>query len=363
MVVPPASLNEAERTSLARIYAKTVEDLQKDPKNFNDFQALKRSEINARNLAEEYLEKKRKNLVPFNSKLTTISERFADKSARDIIREANPTVLRNRIRVRMLVETVKDCVESAYILAMHRSTARNDDSLEEIKNGNALMQQQLNTLVANMNLNQRQIANRAPVPMQNAGIAVQQNPEPPLRNIPVVVPAGLPSWILPEQDCRIIYNSTHNVNKFSKQLILNLFTKCEIITPYKAIPAQKKAEYYAVIAYFYGNDLNWETLFKKSFINETTQARQKIFEKISMNIAYGIASNGFEFFYTCPASNQMQCYSDNDCNTLLETRLVGNILVPQTCGTFEYIILLERQQSKKSKIRKLRQDGRLIDLK
>ena len=127
--------------------------------------------------------------------------------------------------------------------------------------------------------------------------------------------------------------------------------------PRSEISQMKKNEFRLVFLNFYPNE-NWEDKFEKTFRNLQFQKRQAVFKDIKDTHGYGITDTDIDFFYKLPASPQMECFNQVSCSfgSRLSTKLIGDLRVPQRCGDFRFIIIIEKTKSR-ANIRKIFFDG------
>uniref|UniRef100_A0AC35GTX8 Uncharacterized protein n=1 Tax=Panagrolaimus sp. PS1159 TaxID=55785 RepID=A0AC35GTX8_9BILA len=146
-------MSETETISLCKGYEKVVEELETCQKNFKNFRALEYAEFNVRVLAEEYMDKVRKNLVVGNAQTQILAARFAyNQSIYDIVAEAkkDPKKLQNDRYLEMLTKAMKDCVDSAFMLATHRQQTRQNANFEQLLVGQNIIQNSLQILIENI---------------------------------------------------------------------------------------------------------------------------------------------------------------------------------------------------------------------
>uniref|UniRef100_A0AC34GNM7 Uncharacterized protein n=1 Tax=Panagrolaimus sp. ES5 TaxID=591445 RepID=A0AC34GNM7_9BILA len=394
-VVNDALLSEIEANSIIKCLQKAVDELETSPKDYKNFRHLYLAEYNVRVLAEDYMEKVQKNLIPKNELTYKTATRFAsNRTAIDVIKDAEkeslkqPNKLSNERYAEMLIKTAKDCVDSAYMLAFFRKTLRENATFERILDNQDEMKQGINLLVHNMHLNNQQpppppvAAAVATIPFQNAEqnnflprletaptcASGRQNALPSLNTVPppARINAERPSWIVPENQCRNIYNSNLTAETFTRAYLLQLFNRCELMLPLKSITMEKKTEFLLVARHFFQNSgTDWEHTFEKVMKNLRFQKRQNVFKNLNENIGYGVTSDEIDFYFTVPWNNQSQCYSHKDCSVgsrLAATRLCGNFRIPAKCGnSFEFILLTEKS-GRVSNVRKLMQNGQMMSI-
>uniref|UniRef100_A0A914QWY0 Uncharacterized protein n=1 Tax=Panagrolaimus davidi TaxID=227884 RepID=A0A914QWY0_9BILA len=374
-IVDARVLNEIETISTAKTHTKVIEELENDPKKFKNFKALRFVEYNVRVLADEYMDKFQKNLINKNEQIKAVAMRFAKKfEIYDIIQDFknHPNKLQNEHLLEMFIKTINDCVESAYILATHRKQTRENANFEQLLDGQAVMKQQLHLLVENMRLQPRHQPIPAPAPVNLNNI---QPNVAPIFNVAHLPPPPVPQdvhpnqnepfWLIPREECNILYNSNLTVDSFTRAYLLKMFTTAELILPSKEIRPEKKNEFLKVAPLFFRNEEepNWNEKFEKILKNLRFQKRQKIFKTLDERTGFGITALGVEFYYQRPLCNQTQCFSTKECSvgSRLNTIACGNIRIAEKCGIFEYLLLIEKT-SRLCSIHKLLPNGTLVKI-
>uniref|UniRef100_A0A914YPV1 Uncharacterized protein n=1 Tax=Panagrolaimus superbus TaxID=310955 RepID=A0A914YPV1_9BILA len=124
--------------------------------------------------------KVQKKLLPKNELIHNTALKFSfNRSSYDVIKEVekNRNKLQNDRFAEMLIKTMKDCVDSAYILASFRKQIRENANFEKILENQDIMKQNLNLLVRNMHLNHQ------PFFFQNADVNWEATFEKVIKNL------------------------------------------------------------------------------------------------------------------------------------------------------------------------------------
>uniref|UniRef100_A0AC34FIG8 Uncharacterized protein n=1 Tax=Panagrolaimus sp. ES5 TaxID=591445 RepID=A0AC34FIG8_9BILA len=130
------TIDEIEKNAASKCYEKLIHELQNDPQNFCYFKSLKKVESNVYYLSKDYLDNLQKGTVPHNEEIYEIANRCVDDtSTYDTIKRLGNDVhaLKNKRYVKMIIETIRDCVDSAYQLAQYREKTRKEANIENIK--------------------------------------------------------------------------------------------------------------------------------------------------------------------------------------------------------------------------------------
>uniref|UniRef100_A0A914YXN1 Uncharacterized protein n=1 Tax=Panagrolaimus superbus TaxID=310955 RepID=A0A914YXN1_9BILA len=137
------------------------------------------------------MDKYQKKLLPKNEQLHKTALKFARKSSSyEVIKEVanNRNKLQNDRFAEMLIKTMKDCVDSAYIFASFRRQIRENANFEQILENQDIMKQSLNLLVRNMHLNPQRLP---PAGIPTLDVAPQNNSF--LRDERVITPPPAPA--------------------------------------------------------------------------------------------------------------------------------------------------------------------------
>uniref|UniRef100_A0A914PL25 Uncharacterized protein n=1 Tax=Panagrolaimus davidi TaxID=227884 RepID=A0A914PL25_9BILA len=364
-------MSEIETVSLCKGYEKVIEELETFQKSFKNFRALEYAEFNVRVLAEEYMDMIRKNLVVGNVQTRILAARFAhNRSNYDIIAEAkkDPKKLQNDRYLEMLIKAMKDCVDSAFMLATHRQQTRQNANFEQLLVGQNIIQNSLQILVENIHQQPAfDVAYKHDVQPDPASTEHHQIclPVVPPTVTQVVVPTfqNGPLWLVSQAQCQNLYSiNIHSADGFTKKFLLKLYSSAEILLPLRYVPTEKKAEFLQVAAHFYPNEeINWEEKYHRIMKNQRFQKRRHIFNGLYNKTGYCITSKDVNFWYLRPLSDQTQFFSNKYCRigTQLATKSFGEIKIPEKCGDFEYIIFVEKP-GRNCNIQMLFRDGRLI---
>uniref|UniRef100_A0AC35FNQ9 Uncharacterized protein n=1 Tax=Panagrolaimus sp. PS1159 TaxID=55785 RepID=A0AC35FNQ9_9BILA len=471
-------IDEIEKTSTTKCYEKIVFELQNNPTTFSNFKILKKIESNVYHLAKDYLDKLKKNTISHNQNIYEIANRFVEeRTSYEIIRElGNPDHIKNKGYLKLLIEQVKDCVESAYQLANHREKTRTEANFEQLKEtlarierDNARRERKFESLLAQASVNQMQMPStnfeqptiipsrthsvaeilqpqRPPSPsivslsflnyveqkqasrsassdLQNEASNIQlqsprqsaqiqssssttvlqhpspeisqsntrkrtrtiypssstRTPPPKLRrqnespelqflssnnSSPVSNPPPLRRCLfVSNEDCLKLKEKSQFADHFIRKYLPKLLSPAEQILPLKELPSAKKDEFIHVCSQLYGGltELQWEEKYNACTLSLRNKKRGEIFKLLKKSVGYGITSNGKHFFYKISTQTETQkCYKTPECVEAekLQTHLIGNYAIPEQCGRFGYVVLMEKE-FRMSKIQKLFYDGKV----
>uniref|UniRef100_A0A914PQI2 Uncharacterized protein n=1 Tax=Panagrolaimus davidi TaxID=227884 RepID=A0A914PQI2_9BILA len=470
-------IDEIEKNSISKCYEKIVFELQNNPTSFTNFKTLKKVESNVYHLAKDYLDNLKKNLIPHNQNIIEIAKRFVEeRTSYEIILDlGNPDAIKNKGYLKLLIEHVKDCVESAYQLANHREKTRTEAYFEQIKEtlarierDNARRERKFESLLAQASVNQMQMPipnfeqptvsprthsaaeilqpQRPPSPsivslsflnhveqnqasrsassdlrneasniqlqpprqstqiQSSSSTTVFRHPSPEIsqsnarKRTRTIFPSS--SAITPppklrrynespelqfsssnnsfsvsnlprlrrclfvsNEDCLKLKEKSRFADHFVRTYLPKLLSPAEQILPLKELPSAKKDEFIYVCSQFYGGlpELQWEEKYNACTVSLRNRKRGEIFKLLKNSLGYGIASNGKHFFYKISTQTETQkCYKTPECAEAenLPTRLIGKYAIPEHCGHFGYVVLMEKE-FRMSKIQKLFYDGKV----